>query len=157
MRTHNYTLADIEHFAPYFAVLRYDPAATRRVHFQASSFFWSDEMPVFVEDGYEASIKHFMIWLLSYRKVLMYGQSVPVFAPLWNRLQELCPDWPGFRCERAHADLVPELEQETQAEVEWLERAFRVHQRREAHRRKLDERQNAPVNQQARENNRDYA
>ena len=75
MRTRNYTVSDVEHFAQYFARLTFNPNATRELHLQATSFYWSDEMPEFVEDNHEASLRHFMIYLLSYRKVLMYGDS----------------------------------------------------------------------------------
>ena len=122
MRTNNYTVDDVEHFAKYFAVLVHDPHATRSLHFQCTSFYWTDEMPEFVDDGYDASIRHFMLYLLSYRKMLMYGDDVPAFQPLWNRMKERCPKWPGFRAERMHASLIAELETETDQEIDRLER-----------------------------------
>ncbi len=97
-------------------------------------------MPEFRDDAYETSIRHFMIWLLSYRKVLMYGDAVPEFEPLWNRLRELCPNWPGFLPERAHPRLIPELEHEVDDAINRLERICNVRERRNAHRRKLAER-----------------
>lgn len=133
MRTYNYTLNDVEHFAKYFAVLVHDPHATRSLHFQCSSFFWTDEMPEFVDDGYDASIRHFMLYLLIYRKMLIYGEDVPVFLPLWNRLKERCPNWPGFRDERMHASLIPDLEAETEKELDRLERMLDVCKRRKEH------------------------
>lgn len=124
MRTYNYTVDDVEHFAKYFAVLVHDPQATRSLHFQCTSFYWTDEMPEFVDDGYDASIRHFMLYLLSYRKMLMYGDDVPAFQPLWNRMKERCPKWPGFRAERMHASLIAELETETDQEIDRLERTL---------------------------------
>lgn len=114
MRTYNYTLDDVEHFAKFFAVLIYDPNAQRSLHFQCSSFYLADEMPEFADEGYDASIRHFMLYLLSYRKMLMYGEDVPAFLPLWNRLKECCPKWPGFRDGRMDALLIPDLEAETE-------------------------------------------
>lgn len=141
MRTSKYTIADVEHFAQHFRVLSHQPDAIRSLHFQATSFYWSDEMPEFVDDGYDASIRHFMIYLLSYRKVLMYGDAVPEFEPLWNRLIELCPNWPGFNTNRRDSILIPELERETDDAFNRLERACNVRKRRNEHRRKLAERQ----------------
>lgn len=137
MRTYNYTLDDVEHFARYFAVLVHDPHATRSLHFQCSSFFWTDEIPEFVDDGYDASIRHFMLYLLSYRKMQIYGEEVPVFLPLWNRLKERCPNWPGFRDERMHASLIPDLEAETEKELDRLDRMLDVCKRRKEHRTRL--------------------
>lgn len=139
MRTTNYTVADVEHFAQYFAPLTFSPVATRALHLQATSFYWSDEMPEFVDDDYEASLRHFMIYLLSYRKVLMYGDGVAEFEPLWNRLMELCPDWPGCRSERMAPNLIPELESQVDHELDRLERACNVRKRRVAHRKRLAE------------------
>lgn len=141
MRTSSYTVTDVEHFAPCFAVLMHQSDATRSLHFQAASFYWSDEIPEFIDDGYDASIRHFMIYLLSYRKVLMYCESVPQFAPLWSRLKELCPEWPGFRPERADLKLIRELEREMDDAFDRLERACSVQVRRNEHKRKLAERQ----------------
>jgi hypothetical protein len=140
MRTSKYTIADVEHFAQYFRVLSHQANAIRSLHFQATSFYWSDEMPEFVDDGYDASIRHFMIWLLSYRKVLMYGESVSEFEPLWNRLIELCPNWPGFNTNRRDPILILELERETDDAFNWLERACNVRKRRNEHKRKLADR-----------------
>ncbi len=137
MRTYNYTLDDVEHFARYFAVLVHDPNATRSLHFQCSSFYWSDEMPEFADDGYDASIRHFMLYLLSYRKMLMYGEDVPAFIPLWNRLKARCPKWPGFRPERMNSSLIPELEMENDIELNRLERMLDVCKRRKEHRTRL--------------------
>ena len=141
MRTHNYTLHDVEHFAKYFSVLVFDPSAARSFHIQCSSFYWEDEMPEFVDDGYDASIRHFMLYLLSYRKMLMYGEDVPVFLPYWNRLQELCPNWPGFRAERMHASLIPELESEADRQFHRLQRMLDICKRRKERR---DPRQGKP-------------
>ena len=137
MRTTSFTIEDVEYFAGYFAALVHDPTARRSVHFQCSSFFWADEMPESVDDGYDASIRHFMLYLLSYRKMLMYGQDVPAFLPLWNRLKELCPTWPGFRIERRHPSLIPELEMEANQELDRLERMLIVGKRRKNHRARL--------------------
>ncbi len=137
MRTSNYTLEDVEHFAKYFAALNVDPQATRALHFQCSSFFWTDEMPEFVDDGYDASIRHFMLYLLSYRKMLMYGENVPAFLPLWNRLKELCPRWPGFYAERMHVSLIPELEAAMDTELARLDRMLDACKRRKEHRARL--------------------
>ncbi len=137
MRTHDYTLDDVEHFAKYFAVLVHDTRATRSLHLQSFSFFWTDEMPKFVDDGYEASLRHFMLYLFSCRTRLMYGEDWPAFAPLWNRLNERCPKWPGFRPERIHISLIPELETEIDYELGRLERLSVVCKRRRAHRAKL--------------------
>lgn len=137
MRTYNYTLDDVEHFAEYFAELVYDSHATRSLHFQCSSFYWTDEMPEFVDDGYSASVRHFMSYLLSYRKMLMYGEDVPAFLPLWTRFRERCPNWPGFRAERMHASLIPELETEMDKELDQLECMLDVCQRRKEHRVRL--------------------
>lgn len=137
MRTYNYTLDDVEHFAQYFAVLVHDTCATRSLHFQCSSFFWTDEMPAFVDDGHDASIRHFMLYLLSYRKMLMYGEDVPAFLPLWNRLKDRCPNWPGFRSDRMEPSLIPELEAETDMELGRLERMLDVCKRRKDHRARL--------------------
>lgn len=137
MRTRDYSVDDVEHFAKYFAVLVYDPKATRQLHFQCSSFYWSDEMPEFVDDGYDASIRHFMLYLFSYRKMLMYGEAVPVFDPLWGRLKERCPNWPGFRSERRDVSLIPDVEREFDKELERLGRAFDVCKRRREHRAKV--------------------
>ncbi len=137
MRTNNFTLDDVEKFAEYFSVLVYDPDAQRSLHLQCSSFYWADEMPKFVDDGYDASIRHFMLYLLSYRRMLMYGADVPAFEPLWNRLKELCPEWPGFRVERRHPSLIPELEMETNQELNRLERMLNACKRRKEHRARL--------------------
>ncbi|MCA9125209.1 MAG: hypothetical protein KDB11_33770 [Planctomycetales bacterium] len=137
MRTNNFTLDDVEKFAKYFAVLEYDPNSQRSLHFQCSSFYWADEMPEFVDDGHDASIRHFMLYLLSYRKILMYGEDVPAFLPMWNRLKELCPKWPGFRADRMHASLIPELEMETNQELDRLERMINVCNRRKEQRARL--------------------
>lgn len=139
MRTTNYTVADVEHFAQYFAPLTFDPDATRELHFQATSFYWSDEMPEFVDDDYDASLRHFMIYLLSYRKVLMYGEGVAEFEPIWNRLMVLCPDWPGFRSDRMTPNLIRELELQVDHELDRLERACNVRKRRVAHKKRLAE------------------
>lgn len=129
MRTSNYTVDDVEHFAHYFAVLSFDPKATRSLHAQATSFYWSDEMPEFVADDYPASLRHFMIWLLSYRKVLMYGERVPEFEPLWNRLIELCPSWPGFIAERKDQELIEELEKEVDEMLDLFAREITARKR----------------------------
>ena len=139
MRTHSYTVDDAEHFAQYFAALSHDPQASRSLHAQATSFYWLDEMPVFVDDGYPASLRHFMIYLLSYRKVLMYGERVDEFEPLWNRLTELCPDWPGFIPSRRDPSLIPQFEAEVDDMLNRLGRAINVHTRRGNHKRKLQE------------------
>ena len=133
MRTNSYTIADVEHFSQYFAPLKFDPAATRELHMQATSVCWTDEMPELTEDNYEASFKHFFIYLFSYRKMLMYGEDVAEFRPLWRRLKELCPNWRGFRPERMTVDLIPELDSAIDAMLQQIEDVF------EARRRKVDE------------------
>ena len=136
----NFTSADVTHFSQYFAPLAYDSNAERSLHFQAGSFYWADEMPEFVEDGYPASIKQFLIYLLSYRKVLMYGETVAEFTPLWDRIQECCPDWPGFRVERRSRDLIDPLEDEVNQQWDYLDRAVDVCNRRAEHREKMKDR-----------------
>ncbi len=138
MRTYKYTRDDVEHFAKYFAELVLDPHATRSFHLQCSSFYWSDEMPKFVDDGYDASLKHFMLYLLSYRKMLMYGEEVPTFLPLWNRLNDRCPGWPGFLPERMDASLITELETEADQEISRLERILELCRRRKERHGRLD-------------------
>ena len=136
----NFTTADVAHFSQSFGPLVRDPNAKRSLHFQAGSFYWSDEMPEFVEDGYPASIKQFVVYLLSYRTVLMYGETVPKFTPLWDRLRECCPDWPGFRVERRSPGLIGPLEDEVNEGWDYLERVLDVRKRRTEHRRRMNER-----------------
>lgn len=134
----NFTVDDVTHFSRYFAPLVYDGDATRSLHFQAGSFYWSDEVPDLPDDDYPASLKWFLIYLLSYRKVLMYGDSVPEFEPLWNHLRESCPNWPGFRSDRMSADLIISLEEELERQWDYLERLEDVCRRRTEHRRRMN-------------------
>lgn len=96
----NCTPEDVTHFGQYFRPLKHDPNATRSLHSQAGSFYWSDEMPDFVDDGHPASIKMFMVSLLGFRTMRMQGENVPEYEPLWNRLRDVCPEWPGFKRDR---------------------------------------------------------
>ncbi|MGB7329196.1 MAG: hypothetical protein WBD31_30220 [Rubripirellula sp.] len=126
----NFTADDVTHFSQHFLPLTHDTNATRLLHLQAGSFYWTDEIPSFIDDGYPTSIRQFTMYLLSYRKVLMHGENVPEFAPLWLRLQELCPAWPGFLADRMDRALIQELDQALDHELDRLERYFSICKRR---------------------------
>lgn len=125
----NFTVANVEHFSKSFASLRYDPHAVRSYHLQAGSFMWSDEIPKFIDDGYPASLKIFVIYLLSYRTVLMRDQAVAEFEPLWNHLLKRCPNWPGFRAERRAPELGSVLDEIAEDAFSDLDRRMEIGRR----------------------------
>lgn len=75
-----------------------------------------------------------MLYLLSYRKMLMYDDAVPAFLLLWQRLNARCPKWPGFHADRMHSALIPELEKKNDIEHDRMERMLDVCKRRKEHR-----------------------
>ncbi|EMI46166.1 hypothetical protein RRSWK_01351 [Rhodopirellula sp. SWK7] len=93
-------------------------------------------MPEFVDDGHPVSIKMFMVSLLGFRTMRMQGESVPEFEPLWNRLRDVCPEWPGFKLDRMDPILIPELVMAKDRELGRLERYLAVCERRRLRREK---------------------
>ncbi|MBB3210600.1 hypothetical protein FHS27_006448 [Rhodopirellula rubra] len=66
----------------------------------------------------------------------MQGENVPEFEPLWNRLRDVCPAWPGFNPDRVDPMLIPELILAMNHEFGRLERYLAICERRKLRREK---------------------
>jgi len=92
---------------------RYDPRAKLGVSLFDAAYVWSDERPKLPDNS--------PLWelilpvqrdLLRHRASLMAGEPTEPGAEVtWNEMQELCPDWPGFRPERRDPALKDALKQ----------------------------------------------
>jgi len=125
--------------APAFERLQFDDCAERIHHFQASGFYWSDELPhenqiTDLEDDYFRLV----VFLISYRAQLILENTSPEFAryaPLWEAFKLRCSEWPGFRETRCSPELADDLRDADEQSADELDRLLKGRERRRALRR----------------------
>lgn len=115
------------------AILRqakWDANAKRSYDAMSGGFGWSDERLgdvafLCVEVGNWA-----FRYLMGYRASLIRGAPREELRAAWDQLRRECPDWPGFRPERASPDLAVELKREDRRICREFLRAERAYNQR---------------------------
>lgn len=85
--------------------LKYDSNATYKFEHTSGGLIWSDEINQPIMLMLLQSENYLYRFLLAYRASLISGSENTEIRPLWEKMSELFPDWPGFRKERCHERL----------------------------------------------------
>jgi hypothetical protein len=115
---------ELELLAARLDQLAVDPQATMHYDLFAGGVVWSDERPaweVVVENGVPTIVGQGSFRaLLNQRHSLILGDAGKRFQHLWEKAQQLCPNWPGFLPSRQD----PALAGEARAKREASNRSF---------------------------------
>ena len=109
--------------------MQFDERAERSHHFQASGFFWSDELPhennvTELQDDYFKLV----VFLISYRAQLVLENMTPEIdrcTPVWAAFRSKCGNWPGFHENRCSAALAGDLRAADEELAKELDRLFK--------------------------------
>src|SRR4051812_4991299 len=128
-------MSDLETLAGLLNQLRPDPQARMGYDLFAGGLVWSDEVPAGEQSGlvngeFPKNHEHFRA-LLHFRSSLILGTPKEAFRELWDRANQLCPNWPGFLPSRRDAALADTYRARSEASRRaWEELDARYEQQR---------------------------
>jgi hypothetical protein len=109
----------------------WDPNAQRDFDLMSGGYEWSDEgFRDALSKCASADVDPFRC-VLGYRASLVLGEPRAELREPWDQLLAVCPDWPGFRPERADPCLAKELNAQNEASLRQLERTATIYARAE--------------------------
>jgi hypothetical protein len=91
---------------------RWDSNATHSYEIMSGGFAWSDER---LSQAAAVCLEHSnyaVRFVMGYRASLTRGAPRDELRAPWDQLLRECPEWPGFRPERASSALAAELDRE---------------------------------------------
>ncbi len=90
--------------------MTYDPAATFSYDHFAGGFLWSDEFPdTSSHDWNVVSHDYVYRYLIRIRRCITLDDANLSSLPLWRRVLDFAPNWPGLRADRREGTIVKRL------------------------------------------------
>ncbi len=108
---------------------RWSPDADRTFELMSGGFVWSDERLVDVAHICTEVDNWAFRSVIAYRASLIRGVPRTELVEPWDQLRLVCPDWPGFRPERADPSLKKALDAENEEMIRQLEHTSDVCER----------------------------
>lgn len=85
--------------------LTYDPNASCKYELFSGGLYWSDEMTHDIVFSLIDDNNYLFRYLIAYRASLMTSSERKELHTIWETMQTLFPNWPGFRPERCSTKL----------------------------------------------------